>query len=183
MRSVAFFRNLNQGQRGSPSSDDLRLAFEEASATQTVLVRSNGTVMFTATDPDACVSAVLATLHSGSEWQDVAFARPRAEIRELALEFDPGLEGIGRMELSLFDHSVVLAGELPIAGRRCEIVRAGAGFAICRNDRDGESNAVPTLEALLGAKVTSRSLPTVHQLFKREPLPSEGVPHRPDSIR
>ena len=44
---VAFFRNVNQGQRGHPSSADLLAALADAGGRDAVAFQSNGTVVFT----------------------------------------------------------------------------------------------------------------------------------------
>ncbi|MEO6942062.1 MAG: hypothetical protein ABI238_01115 [Terrimesophilobacter sp.] len=69
MRSVAFFRNLNQGQRGCPTSATLDGAFAAAGASGIDLFQSDGTVVFSAHDPVICVEvaakAVRRVFHAG----------------------------------------------------------------------------------------------------------------------
>ncbi|HWR85528.1 MAG TPA: hypothetical protein VN200_06005 [Rhodoglobus sp.] len=48
MLHVAFFRNVNQGQRGHPATAELVSAFGDVEA---VPFRSNGTLVFDAHDP------------------------------------------------------------------------------------------------------------------------------------
>ena len=50
---------------------------------------------------------------------------------------------------------------------RCEIVDAGPGWALVRNDVDGQGNATPVLERLTGDRATSRGLPTILRLVAR----------------
>ena len=157
---VAFFRDLNQGQRGSPTSGVLEQVFREVGATSVALYRSNGTVRFASEAPDACAQAAAELVIERSGWDDVYFVRPLAELQALAHDFvsqDP--DELRRTELSLFDPALAFAGKL--AGRRCRVVSGGAGFAVTLNDRDGISDATPTLERALNTRVTSRGLPTI----------------------
>ena len=170
MRSVAFFRNLNQGQRGSPTSAILEGAFAAAGASGVVLFQSNGTVVFFADDPVICVEVAAKAVRGASEWDDVVFVRSLKWIMDLVRDLDSGDQDSGRMELSLFEESSALVSTPPIAGRRCTIVSGGTGYALCLNDRDGESNGTPTLERMLGVKVTSRGLPTLRRLIHREEM-------------
>ena len=167
MLSVAFFRNLNQGQKASPSSTQLLEAFVMAGAQDVTLFQSNGTVIFDAPDPDACTQAAVDRLAATSPWNDVAFARSA----EWLIAFMAGLRSddpaFARSELSLFEASVSPVDRLPLAGNRCTVVSGGPGFALTENELDKESNATPTLERALGVAVTSRGLPTLSRLVER----------------
>lgn len=167
MLSVAFFRNLNQGQRGSPSSAVLERAFAKAGATEVALFQSNGTVVFTAEDPSSCVQNAATAVHAASEWQDAVFVRSVGWLVGLVRELDLDVPASANTELSLFDESVALAVNLPVPGRRCTIIRGGAGYAVCVNDRDRGSNGTPTIERMLNTRVTSRGLPTLRRLVDR----------------
>ena len=167
MLSVAFFRNLNQGQRGSPSAAGVVEALELAGAQGVVPFQSNGTVLFDARDPDACARAAVDRLAASSPWSDVALVRSAEWLITFvsALRIDGST--FGRSELSLFAESVSPVNSLPLAGARCTVVSGGAGFAVTENEREGESNATPTLERALGVPVTSRGLPTLSRLADR----------------
>ena len=167
MLSVAFFRNLNQGQRGSPSSVQLVEAFELAGAREVIPFQSNGTVLFDAADPDACARAVIDRLATASPWSDVAFVRSTEWLSAFVLEPATDASTFARAELSLFDESVSPVDSLPLVGKRCTVVSGGRGFAVTENDRDNESNATPTLERALGVAVTSRGLLTLSRLVER----------------
>ena len=167
MLSVAFFRNLNQGQRASPSRDVLLAAFAEAGATDVAPYRSNGTVIFAAEHPTSCANAVATLLAERSPWSDTVFARSAAWVAE----FGGGLAAAPpgpptRTEISFFDESMVLDG-LPIVGARHTTVAGGSGYAITVNDRATEGHATSSLERLLGGPVTSRSLGTLIGLAER----------------
>ncbi|HEY1529994.1 MAG TPA: DUF1697 domain-containing protein [Galbitalea sp.] len=59
MLHIAFFRNLNQGQRNSPITSQLVDAFTASGATAVRAFQTNGTVIFDAADPTAAVHAVV----------------------------------------------------------------------------------------------------------------------------
>ena len=167
MLTVAFFRNLNQGQRNSPSSAQLIAAFGLVGVPDAVPFQNNGTVLFDAPDPVACTRAVVERLAATSPWSDVALVRNA----EWLIAFMAGLRidasTFRRTELSLFDESSSPSDKLPLTGKGCTVVSGGPGFAVTRNDRDRESNATPTLERALGVAVTSRGLPTLSRLVER----------------
>jgi uncharacterized protein (DUF1697 family) len=165
--SVAFFRNLNQGQRNSPSTSQLIAAFEGIGARSVVPFQSNGTVVFDAPDPQECTNAAVERLAADSRWDDVAFVRDRDWLAALLATQPTGEPESGRTELSLFDPTCSLAGGLPLRGTRCTVVSYGPGFAITVNERDRESNATATLERALGTPVTSRGMPTLSRLVER----------------
>ena len=158
MTSVAFFRNLNQGQRGQVTTAQLVDALVSSGAVGVRPVRGNGTVIFDTEDAETCLAAALEQLARASAWRDVAFARDADWLAERAGEF-PAHTDPSMLELSLFDG--VLAAPLPHAGKGCTVIRAADGYAITVNDRPGTSQATPTLERALGTPVTSRAATTV----------------------
>lgn len=158
MTCVAFFRNLNQGQRGHVTTAQLVDAFVAGGGREVRPVRSNGTVIFEADEAERCLAAVLEQLHGASAWGDVGFVRDAAWLAERAGEF-PADVAPPLVELSLFDGE--FAHPLPLAGKGCSVIRAGVGYAITVNDAMGTSQATPTLERALGTPVTSRSASTV----------------------
>src|SRR4051812_17915980 len=141
MLSVAFFRNLNQGQRGSPSSSQLLEAFDLAGAPGATPFQGNGTVVFDALDPGACTLAVAAALAAVSSWSDTAFVRRANWLTAFMDDMRLDDAAVRRSELSLFDERVTLDGLLPIRGTRCVVISGRAGFAVTENERDNESNA------------------------------------------
>lgn len=153
MSSVAFFRNLNQGQRGHPSTQLLLEAFAVSGARGARGVRGNGTVVFDADDPEGCLAGILAHLHALCDWQDVAFVRDLAWAADRADELV-----VHGDELSVFDGP---PPAVPLAGRGCTVVAAGPGYAITANDLPRTSQATPTLERALGVPVTSRGASTI----------------------
>lgn len=167
MPSIAFFRNLNQGQRTSPSSAALRAAFEERGATGFATHRSNGTVVFEADDPQRCADTVVDLLHARSPWRDVAFVRSGDAIVELADRLTTRVPGpLDRAEVAFFSETFVL-DRLPLAGVRSTIVAGGPGYAIVVNDLPKTSQATPSIERILGSPVTSRGASTLIGLASR----------------
>lgn len=167
MLSVAFFRNLNHGQRASPSRTVLLAAFDKAGATEVSPFRGNGTVTFEADDPKRCAEVVAALLAASSPWSDKVFVRDADWIAEFGSELaarPPGLPA--RTEISFFDEAFTVAG-LPLAGIRSTVVAGGPGYAITVNDVTTEGHATPTLERLAAGPVTSRSLGTIVGLAGR----------------
>jgi uncharacterized protein (DUF1697 family) len=160
--SVAFFRNLNQGQRGHPSTAQLVEAFERTGARGVRTVRSNGTVLFDAEDPDGCLAAVLPQLSAVCGWRDAAFWWEVEWLAQRAAEFPVNI-ATSLVELSLYDGK--LTQDLPLVGNGCSVVQAGLGYAISVNTHPGTSQATPTLERALSTPVTSRAASTVHRVL------------------
>ena len=166
--SVAFFRNLNQGQRGSSSRLALLDAFTRSGASYAETFQVNGTVAFSADDPARCAEQVAEALAIASPWRDVVFVRQLDRVAEILLQvaLEPTVDP-GYLEVSFFDEEHSVADLLPIAGRRCEVIRGGTGFAITLNEQSNESHATPTVERALATRVTSRGLPTLRRLVAR----------------
>lgn len=77
--SVAFFRNLNLGQRRShsPTRPELLAAFARAGATDPTSFQVNGTVVFeSATDPQALAERVVQLLGPVCGYDDAVLVRP-----------------------------------------------------------------------------------------------------------
>ena len=161
MLHVAFFRNLNQGQRNNPGSAALIAAFEAHGATEVRLVRGNGTALFSATAPRATAEAAASAL-TGSGWSDIVLVRSVHQISEILKRV--GDEDHRNLEVTLFDEAQT--PQLPLAGRRCEAIAVGPGYAIVANERDNESGGTSALERALGVKATSRGLGTVRMLVR-----------------
>ncbi|GAA1467237.1 DUF1697 domain-containing protein [Microbacterium thalassium] len=167
---IAFFRNLNQGQRGHPRTADLIAAFAAAGVGDAVPVRSNGTVVFDADDPVGVLADVAAELGVRGLFDDVILTRPLAFVEEVVGRYG-ALADAGRWELTLFDAAGSPADEAAVDAqarrRRCEVVARGPGWAVVRNDADRQSNGTPALEAVLGVPATSRGLPTLTRIVER----------------
>lgn len=170
MDHVAFFRNVNQGQRGHPSTADLVAAFDAAGAPGATPFRSNGTVLFDADDPFRAIAGAAAWLDAGSVYHGTIFTRTVDFVAGLVDRHSTGGEA-HRRELTIFAEEAEVADSLAAlqaaSDRRCAIIDHGPGWAVVENDADRQSNGTPTLEAILARPATSRGLPTLIALVDR----------------
>lgn len=164
MRSVAFFRNLNLGQRRSPSRDQLLTAMSDAGAVEAASFQVNGTVVFTADDPQGVADEAGRLLVPVSGWDDVVLVRPLAWLASLRLE-----EVEGNAELTLFDGPDDFPEQLPWDAPRGEVtvLDASGAHAVVLNHRERRSGGAPVVERLLGVPATSRGIPTLLRLLDR----------------
>ena len=167
---VAFFRNVNQGQRGHPSTSDLLSAFAGAGCTEVVPFQSNGTVVFTDAAHERLLPQVQSALAERTGIEREVFGMSLARIVALvdahSLEEDAGRRELtlhGGGTIDVHDPSVVREAAL----RRCRLVTAGEGWTVATNERDRESNATPVVERLTGGPATSRGFPTLIRLVDR----------------
>ena len=157
---VAFFRNLNLGQRGSPTRAQLLQAFEDAGAGDVVSVRSNGTVAFRSSAPVHTRDVVCSRLIQLTDWCDVAPVRDATWV----LGVSERLAAVeGHAEVSLFESRRGFPAALPWRpdSGRLTVVAADRRHAIAVDDEPRTSDATPVLERLLGVPVTSRGAETV----------------------
>lgn len=167
---VAFFRNVNQGQRGHPSTADLLAAFADAGCADAVAFQSNGTVVFTSHDAADALADVRAALIARSGVDREVFGMPLRLVAEV-VDAHAAASDAAHLELTLHAGGVLDVDD-PVAieeaaHRRCRLVAAGAGWTVTRNERDRESNATPVVERLTGGPATSRGLPTLMRLVDR----------------
>ncbi|WP_261165771.1 DUF1697 domain-containing protein [Microbacterium sp. Marseille-Q6965] len=170
MRYVAFLRNVNQGQSGHPSTDDIRGAFADAGCPDAMLFQSNGTVVFAADDLPRVLETVTASIAARSGRERDVFAIPFDDLAE-AVDAHAGVMTPRRFEFTLHGGGRI-DPENPqaireAAARRCAIVDAGDDWALLRNERDGDGNATPVIERLTGGPASSRGLPTLVRLVDR----------------
>lgn len=172
MQQVAFFRNVNQGQRGHVTTAELLDALNLVGVHDAVAFQSNGTVVFSApaSDPSSIVAGARQMLADRGVFDDVVIARPLAFIAQIVAAHAGEADG-HRRELTLFDDAQRLGDASLVAleatKRRCEVVADGDGWAVVHNERDRQSNGTPTIEAILGTPATSRGLPTLARLLAR----------------
>jgi hypothetical protein len=165
--SVAFFRNLNLGQRRSrsPTRPELLDAFTRAGATDPTSFQVNGTVIFGAdADPRALANRAVELLTPVCGYDDLVVVRPVDWV--LAL----GLEGIPEnAEVSLFDGPDRFPESLPWVAPKggLTVVRADALHAVSVNDIERTGGGTAVLEKRLGVAVTSRGVPTMRRLQAR----------------
>ncbi|WP_109210715.1 MULTISPECIES: DUF1697 domain-containing protein [Microbacterium] len=170
MHCVAFMRNVNQGQRGHPSTADILAGFADAGCPDARTFQSNGTVVFDSDRPAEVVAtaeeAIAArsghareilwtSMHSATEVVHKHGATPEPRRFEFTLHRGAAIDAHDA------DATAVAAEH------RCAIVDAGRGWALVRNDVPGEGHATPVLERLTGERATSRGLPTLIRLVTR----------------
>jgi hypothetical protein len=163
---VAFFRNLNLGQPGSPSRGVLLATFAAAGATDVLSHQSNGTVAFSAPadgDP-VCLSRTVADrLGPTCAYADVVLVRSLAWLRGLQLEGLP--DGC---EVTLFDGSAPFPEPLPWSPTpEVTVLSADRLHAIVHNHVARRSFGTRVVETRLGVRATSRGVGTVLRLLDR----------------
>lgn len=166
---VAFFRNMNLGQARSRSPRSVVLvdAFTAAGAESVTNFQTNGTVIFSATDPADVVERVRPLLLAATGYGDAVVVRSHAWLAELGPRLDPDLHG---GEVALFDAPEVPALELPwVDGAGdvtiVELDESHAVTAWAAASTAHGSN--PTLTRILGVPVTCRGIPTMIRLATR----------------
>ena len=168
-RYVAFFRNLNLGQRRShsPTRPELLDAFARAGGIEASNFQVNGTIIFhTAGDAAAAQALGDATVRELTPvcgYDDAVLVRPAEWI--LGLELDTGPSA----EVSFFDGPEPFPERLPweVEGAGLTVVRADALHAVSLNDAESSTGATWALERRLGTPVTSRGVPTISRLQTR----------------
>jgi uncharacterized protein (DUF1697 family) len=170
VRSVAFLRNVNQGQRGHPSTTEIADAFAAAGADEIELFQSNGTVLFAADDPEVVLDRAVAALAAASGHEREAYGMPLAELARIVDAHAAAVDA-GRRELTLHGGGTIDLDAPDVVAQaarvRCVIVDAGPGWIVSTNERDRESNATPLAQRLTGTPATSRGLPTLVRLVDR----------------
>jgi uncharacterized protein (DUF1697 family) len=169
MRYVAFLRNVNQGQRGHPTTADIMAGFAAAGCLDATPFQSNGTIVFEADDPAVVADTVFTTVAQRTGLERDVFWISFADVVAV-VESHAAAEPRG-FEFTLHRGGAIDLGD-PEVGRetarnRCEIVDIGTGWALVRNAVAGEGHATPTIERLTGDLATSRGLPTLVRLVNR----------------
>ena len=170
MRCVALLRNVNQGQRGHPSTIDILAGFADAGCPDAITFRSNGTVLFESRSPrkvlDAATQAIAARSGVGRDIFWVPF-----DTVVSVVEAHGGADEPRRREFTLHGGGTIDLEDPDVEAEadrnRCRIVDAGSGWALVRNDVEGEGHATPLLESLTSGPATSRGLPTLVRLIDR----------------
>lgn len=167
---VALVRNVNQGQRGHPSTGDILAAFADAGVDDAVAFQSNGTIVFSTDDPEAVGHAVEGSIFARSGVAREVFSIPLAAVAAIVDAHSDEADA-ERRELTLHRHGVIDLHDPEVvrvaAHRRCTIADAGEGWFVTINDRERESNSTPVAERLTGSPATSRGLPTLVRLVDR----------------
>ena len=165
--SVAFFRNLNLGQRRCPSRVQLVEAFEAEGATDVLSHQVNGTIAFTAPDgrsAQVVADAVVSRVQQLCEWSDVVLVRSVEWLESLDVDALP--DGC---ELTLMHGPEPFPEAVPWDPGRGEVtvLRADGHHAIVLNHVERRSNGTPVIEWRLGVPATSRGIGTVQRLLAR----------------
>lgn len=181
MRFVAFYRNVNLGQRLSPTRPQLEAAFAQAGGAEAVSFRTNGTVLFSAPDEapsegraQEIVDRASAALAPVCGLREPGFAVPLAHLVELVLA-EPFR---GRDGADVHEHAATFgppgafaALNLPLATARgdVELIRVTpyVALSVCRKVMASPGAATPFLERVLGAPVTTRSWTTITRLVRK----------------
>ncbi len=164
---MAFFRNLNLGQRRShsPTRPELLDAFAAAGATDPTSFQVNGTVVYDAEDDGRSVAArAIGLLTPVCGYDDTVVVRTLDWVLELELD-----DTAPNSEIAFFDGPDPFPEQLPweAPGAGLTVVRADQWHAVCVNDVQRTSGATRALEKRLGVKVTSRGVPTIQRLQAR----------------
>jgi uncharacterized protein (DUF1697 family) len=177
MRFVAFLRNVNLGQPGSPARPQLEAAFLQAGASAAASVMSNGTLVFTVqgrAQAPGVASRACVILAGVCGLNEPAFLQEFDHLARLVAE-DPYA---GRRDLadgerfySLFRPGAEQGHPAPIVSSHgnCTIFRIGSGeaFSVTRVVNGKPGYPTPVLEAALGVPATTRAWMTILRLVNR----------------
>lgn len=170
MRCVAFMRNVNQGQRGHPSTDDIRAGFADAGCPDAALFQANGTIVFESDAPADVVATAEQSIAARSGHEREILWTPLDTLIEVASKHG-AVRDPRRFEFALHGGATIDTNDPDATAEadrnRCELVDAGPGWALVRNRVEGEGHATPTIERITGTRASSRGLPTVLRLVER----------------
>lgn len=164
---VAFFRNLNLGQRrsNSPTSAELLDAFAAVGASGAANVRTNGTVIFGHTGGQLMARQVVDLLTRVCGYHDVVCVRSARWVVDVARRLPEEFDG----EVCLFDAPEPPPVAAPLEGPLgMEIVALSHRHAVVvypPGRRDGGAN--PFVADLVGVPATSRGFSTFRLLSER----------------
>lgn len=170
MTFVALFRNLNLGHDASPTRAQLESAFTDAGARHVRSFQTNGTVVFTADDPDSVIAATLQQLRGCCGYDDCAFIRSTKDIRILLDRLPPPecSPDIYRETISFFDTDQIAGGSrLPAKDPLVALISLHPDHAHATIAKVGSrvGNVTRHLETLLESSVTTRTRGTIERLL------------------
>lgn len=169
---VAFFRNVNLGQPGSPTSPQILDAFGGPTLARNF--QTNGTVVFRTDDPET------AALQARRELSEVGIergfvVRSLDEVNAIVAALPPGDpdDDSSRLLVSLFDLPAgAVAPKPPKHGPdgllEVRVLEASHAVSLSRRRGAAVGDATSALERLLGVPVTTRGSGTVARLVARE---------------
>jgi uncharacterized protein (DUF1697 family) len=167
MRCVAFMRNVNQGQRGHPSTADILAGFADAGCPDVQTFASNGTIVFDSDDAAAAVDAAAEAIAARSGHEREIRWMPLSDLYAIVVEHGATPEP-RRHEFTLHGGGAIDPQNPDVMTvtmqNRCSIVDAGYGWALVRNDVEGQGHATLALERITDTRATSRGLPTLVRL-------------------
>lgn len=171
---VAFYRDLNLGQRGSPNRGQLEGALVGAGATTARSFQSNGTVVFTV-EPGLerdVVGGAAPVLSHRAGYDGPAFVRELAALVAL-VDREPfaGLDHEGSPQITFFDGGRDAGLALPWTAPRGDLViveiRSGYALSLARRIGSRMGSAGRELEERLGVPATTRGMGTVERLVRK----------------
>ncbi|MDJ0315624.1 DUF1697 domain-containing protein [Arthrobacter antibioticus] len=170
-KHVAFFRYVNFGKLGSPTSKDLVDAFGGPDMARNH--QTNGTIIFHSDTPKALTRAAVAKLRASGFSQEV-IVRPLGDLVRIVAEQSvvPAEETLHKIMVSFFDYChTELPREVPFQSTNglVETRRLTQQYAIsaCWIKRRTVGDATVLLERVLGVPVTSRTMGTLERLIKK----------------
>ena len=187
VRLVAFFRNLNLGQRLAPSRSELELAFLEAGATSAASFQTNGTVVFNARSLKAGMKAVRLACEQFERtngFTEPAFVRSWDYLVAMVERrpFESHKDATVHAHAVTFLHAEAdLSIDLPTRTSRGDvrIVEYTASEILCASYKTGANTAgSPNVfaERLFGLPATTRVWSTIERLVRRDA--SEETPSK-----
>ncbi|UYN84425.1 MAG: DUF1697 domain-containing protein [Microcella sp.] len=172
MLHVALLRNVNVGQRASPTTAQILAAFAEATIVDAQTFQSNGTVIFTAS-PDAAQSLAqdaVAALARATGLDREVFTRPLESLRPIVEQHGDTADARLR-ELTLHDGPRLLSDDPAVLDAerraRCTVLDSGTGWAVVLNHREHQGNGTPLVERIVGTPASSRGIPTMTRLLEK----------------
>lgn len=174
---VAFFRNVNLGQPGSPTRSELEAAFQQAGARTPHSFMSNGTLIFGVPSDDLAepiAAGACEMLRNICGMVEPVFVRNLSLLAGYVAQ-DPFAEWhgekISEYAITFFDVAAALPVQLPIESERkdCLVFRVDAGDAFCVSREVNGKTGYPTpvIEKALGVPATTRSWTTILRLVKK----------------
>lgn len=177
IRYAAFFRNVNLGQRGSPTRGQLELAFAQAGAEQAESFMSNGTLVFAAGDDAQARRIIRAAedlLREACGLVEPGFSVRLETLAALVREdpFRAFADGEkNERSISFFDAQPPVTAAAPLVDSHgsCTVFRLEGGLALSLARAVGGKQGYPTplLEEVLGRPATTRGWNTVVRLVKK----------------
>jgi len=177
VKFVAFLRNVNLGQPGSPTRAQLESAFLQAGASEAASFMSNGTLVFSVprsrlargTAKRACE-----ILSHVCGLKEPVFVSGLTHLAQLVAE-DPfaqfAASAISERCMSFFEPKAAARLRPPLESERkdCLIfrIRDGEALSITRTIGGKTGYPTPVLEKTLNSPVTTRSWTTIVRLVKR----------------